>query len=81
MEWYEELIAKLGATPDREFGFKDLIKVSVAVEAHESGTHMKYSRIAEEEGRTEIAEMFKELATGEDYFYDELSEKVKELTV
>ena len=81
MEWYEELIAKVHSTSDNEFGLKNLLEVSVAVEAHESGVHMKYSRIAAKEGREDLAKMFEGLAMGEDHFYDRLSDKVKEMTV
>ncbi len=74
-KWFEKWQEKLRS--GRPFELKDFVAMCVEMEAHETETHLNYAKIAEKEGRKEIAEMFKDLASGEDNFSDKLKELVE----
>ncbi len=74
-KWFEKWQEKLRSR--KPFELKDFVAMCVEMEAHETETHLNYAKIAEKEGRKEIAEMFKDLASGEDNFSDKLKELVE----
>lgn len=73
--WFEKWKKKLQS--GQPFELRDFLAMCVEMEAHETETHLKYAEIAEKEGKKEIAEMFRDLASGEDNFSDRLKETVE----
>ncbi len=74
-KWFEKWQDKLRS--GKPFQLKDYLAMCVEMEAHETETHLKYAAVAEKEGKKEIAEMFRDLASGEDNFSDRLKELVE----
>ena len=80
MAWYEKWLEEIRTRgANRPFTLEEFIEMSLDIEIHETETHKNYADVARKEGNAEIAAVFDELSSGEDYFSERLAKTMKEL--